>query len=87
MALFTLDNPAKFASVLELLGPGDLLLLLGEALICVSDMAERLDVQSIYALSEDAAALGVEIPDGIHRADYETWVALAAAHEQHVHWR
>lgn len=84
----------RFSSCLRLLGPGDGVLLTGEAVNALRDATlqrtqlEALPHQvSIFALEEDVAARGLEdIPSQVVQVDYPGFVELCARHDRVNSW-
>jgi len=81
------------ASCLRLLGPGDGLLLSGDAVHALQSGSQPFDAlralpadRPCFALAEDLAARGLAVPDFVQAVDYAGFVELTLRFERTNSW-
>ncbi|WGL16992.1 sulfurtransferase complex subunit TusB [Microbulbifer bruguierae] len=77
---------SALSDCLDAFSDGDALLLIEDGVYGASGNQDRLPTSSVYCLSTDALARGVEIASGITAIDDEGWVALCTGHNPIVSW-
>lgn len=81
------------ASCLRLLGPGDGLLLCGDAVYALQPGSQPFEVlralpadRRLFALAEDLQARGIAAPEFVHPLDYPGFVELTLRFERTNSW-